>query len=255
MKTLIWNCRDLNSADSPTVPYLCWLVRKFSSNILFLMETKADSSLIARFSRVLGFLSFEVCNAVGLAGGLAPFWNGSVSLNVFHNSMNPITCKIVDVLEGQNYEWKLLFLYGSPYLNYRHEVWEKVVDMVDITRDDFVICGDFNQIENLEQKWGGLTSIPGSDEFSSWRMRLRITELPFIGPRYTWCNNRMGNDRIYERLDRVYGSKEWMHKQPNAISLNLPIMVSDHSPVLFLVNPAKPKKKSLIQLEAWCFDF
>lgn len=59
---------------------------------------------------------------------------------------------------------------------------------------------------------------------------------------------------VYERLDRVYGSEEWIHKHPNAITLNLPIMVSDHSPVLFLTNPSKPKKNSLIKLEAWCFD-
>lgn len=73
MKTLIWNCRGPNSADSPTIPYFCWLVRKFSLSIVFLMETKADSSLISKLSRTLGFPSYEVCNAVVLAGGLALF--------------------------------------------------------------------------------------------------------------------------------------------------------------------------------------
>lgn len=61
------------------------------------MEIKADSSLVAKLSRVLDFMSFEVCNAVGLAGGLALFWNGSMSLNIFYTSLNLIACKIVDV--------------------------------------------------------------------------------------------------------------------------------------------------------------
>lgn len=127
--------------------------------------------------------------------------------------------------------------------------------MLSGVREDFIICGDFNQVEFNEQKQGGLRIIQGREEFSSWRINLRINELPFVGPRFTWCNNRSNGDRIYERLDRVYGSEEWIHKHPNAVSLNLPIMVSDHSPIILFTNPQKPKRKSLIKIESWALNF
>lgn len=68
---MFWNCRGLNSADSPTIPYLIWLVHKFSPEVLFLMETKSDDNVISKVAKVLGFGNFLSCNAVGLAGGLA----------------------------------------------------------------------------------------------------------------------------------------------------------------------------------------
>lgn len=78
MKLLFWNCRGLNSADSPTVPFLCWLVRKFSSDMLFLMETKSESILISRITLLLGFSNFVSCDANGLPGDLGVFleWHG-----------------------------------------------------------------------------------------------------------------------------------------------------------------------------------
>lgn len=45
-----------------------------------------------------------------------------MSLSVYHTSLNLFACKILDVREGQNYQWKLLFLYGSPYLDFRQDV-------------------------------------------------------------------------------------------------------------------------------------
>ena len=37
--------------------------------------------------------------------------------------------------------------------------------------------------------------------------------------------------------------------------LNLPILVSDHSPVILLTSPTPARKKSPIKMEAWCLDF
>lgn len=71
----------------------------------------------------------------------------------------------------------------------------------------------------------------------------------------TWCNNRENEDRIYERLDRVYSSKEWLQDHPEAISFNFPIIIFDHSPISLNTNPMPPTKKSLIKVESWCLGF
>lgn len=59
---------------------------------------------------------------------------------------------------------------------------------------------------------------------------------------------------ICERLDRFYASEKWLHTFPDATTLNFPILVSDHSPMLLYTSPEKRRKKGTIEMEAWCFD-
>ncbi|XP_048493232.1 uncharacterized protein LOC125493762 [Beta vulgaris subsp. vulgaris] len=115
--------------------------------------------------------------------------------------------------------------------------------------------GDFNQVEYLNQKLGGSDHIPGKEQFSTWKSNLGLTELNYHGQHHTWCNNRSGIDRIYERLDRVYATEDWIHQKPEATVLNLPILISDHSPIVLLTSPLKPKIRTPIKMEAWCLDF
>ncbi|XP_057246955.1 uncharacterized protein LOC130589610 [Beta vulgaris subsp. vulgaris] len=82
-----------------------------------------------------------------------------------------------------------------------------------------------------------------------------LSELNFQGQSFTWCNNRLGNDRIYERLDRAYATENWMHKYSEATVLNLPILVSGHSPIIMLTSPLTYRRKSPIKMEAWCLGF
>ncbi|XP_010668115.1 uncharacterized protein LOC104885106 [Beta vulgaris subsp. vulgaris] len=115
--------------------------------------------------------------------------------------------------------------------------------------------GDFNQIEFLSQNSGGSDHIPGKEQFPVWRNLLRLSELSFHGQPFTWCNNRLESDRIYERLDRAYASEDWIHRHPEATLLILPILVSDHSPILLYTSPNKLRRKTQINLEAWCLGF
>ena len=146
-------------------------------------------------------------------------------------------------------------LYGSPYLESRGVVWEMISDYVNHNSLDTVIMGDFNQLEYLNQKMGGSEYIPGKEQFSLWKHQLNLSEIKFQGQNFTWCNNRSESERIYERLDRAYATESWLHRFSEAMILNMPILISDHSPILLITSPIKPKKKSPIKMEAWCFDF
>ena len=54
------------------------LSRKFSSNILFLSETKVNANRSLDNMPKLLFESFEYVNAIGLLGGLWLCWNSNV---------------------------------------------------------------------------------------------------------------------------------------------------------------------------------
>ena len=255
MRIMAWNCRGLKTADSPTIPFLGWIVRKFSPQILFLSETKSNASTINNLAMYLGFPSVATVDPINNAGGLAIFWCNDVNMEVGNSSTNHFACIINDVVDNFIYKWNLILLYGSPYIESRGEVWDRISHCLNQNSLDSVIIGDFNQVEFLSQKLGGSNFIPGKEQFSNWRSSMGLSEISFHGQPYTWCNNRSANDRIYERLDRAYATENWLHKNSEAMVLNLPILVSDHSPIILLTSPTPARKKTPIEMEAWCLDF
>uniref|UniRef100_A0A803MVI0 Uncharacterized protein n=1 Tax=Chenopodium quinoa TaxID=63459 RepID=A0A803MVI0_CHEQI len=64
-----------------------------------------------------------------------------------------------------------------------------------------------------------------------------------------------GQERIYEQLDRVLVSEDWLSSHPNAMVIHLPILVSDHSTIILETDPKKEKRKRGIKLESWSLYF
>ncbi|KAL2938022.1 LINE-1 retrotransposable element ORF2 protein [Bienertia sinuspersici] len=117
-----------------------------------------------------------------------------------------------------------------------------------------VILGDFNQIEFLDQKLGGTNYIPGASAFSSWRINLMLSELPFHGTKFTWCNNREKGDIIYERLDRGLANDSWRCLFPDAHIINYEILTSDHCAILLQTEAENRRRRRPYKLEAWCLN-
>uniref|UniRef100_A0A803MGK8 DUF4283 domain-containing protein n=1 Tax=Chenopodium quinoa TaxID=63459 RepID=A0A803MGK8_CHEQI len=69
-----WNCRGIGTADSPKVPYLSSLVRSFSVDIMFIMETLVAVDLAVQKLASLRFDGFYGVDSQGLSGGLVVFW-------------------------------------------------------------------------------------------------------------------------------------------------------------------------------------
>lgn len=70
--------------------------------------------------------------------------------------------------------------------------------------EKLVILGDFNQLENSNQKMGGNSIIPGAPAFTQWNVDCNLMDLPFYVVNFTSTNNRDNGDTIFERLDRAY---------------------------------------------------
>jgi len=53
-----------------------------------------------------------------------------------------------------------------------------------------------------------------------------------VGPRYTWCNNKVGSARILERLDRFLLNSLALQKIQIAMVRHLARLASDHCPIV-----------------------
>ncbi|KAL2897984.1 Transcription elongation factor SPT5 [Bienertia sinuspersici] len=176
-------------------------------------------------------------------------------MHVSHKCPNSFHCIISDYDVCSLHAYNLLLVSGSPYISERSHVWNQLSDILSSSNQPFVIQGDFNQIESLSHKWGGSSTTLGSGVFNNWLTTWNLIDIPYHRIPFTWCNNREGDDCVYERLDRVYVTQEWLHFYPKSINVNFPISLSDHSPILFDSQPMVGKRKSPIKMESWCLGF
>ncbi|KAL0015069.1 hypothetical protein SO802_002138 [Lithocarpus litseifolius] len=54
----------------------------------------------------------------------------------------------------------------------------------------------------------------------------------FSGPKFTWSNQRQITKLILDRLDRCFANPSWRVQFPKAVVTHLPMVFSDHYPVL-----------------------
>lgn len=65
------------------------------------------------------------------------------------------------------------------------------------------MCGYFNEILHANEKWGGNSR--RNEHMQGFQVVMdlcNLIDLGFVGPKFTWCNNREGEAGITERLDR-----------------------------------------------------
>lgn len=75
--------------------------------------------------------------------------------------------------------------------------------------------------------------------------------LGYNRPTYTWKNKRFNMVPTYERLDRFLANSKWCDVFPNTMVYNLPVMKSDHAPVLAILDAMPCKRNKPFRFENW----
>ncbi|XP_020686515.2 uncharacterized protein LOC110102504 [Dendrobium catenatum] len=71
-----------------------------------------------------------------------------------------------------------------------------------------------------------------------------LHDLGFLGPRFTWSNNKSGNSKILVRLDRELMNSEGLRMAPLATMKHLLRLASDHCPLLLNIAATIPRPGS-----------
>ncbi|XP_074266133.1 uncharacterized protein LOC141588599 [Silene latifolia] len=152
--------------------------------------------------------------------------------------------------------WYLVLFYGAPSVQLRSSVLDELEECISTLVHPFLIMGNFNQVEFGSDKLSmNPRPITGAIDFNILRIHNQLVDIPFKGPRYTWCNNREGPKRVYERIDRALGSKEWFTVFPDTGIKHYPIQISDHAPIELDLNLTKNISKKPYKLDAWVFSY
>ncbi|WOL14469.1 hypothetical protein Cni_G23249 [Canna indica] len=129
--------------------------------------------------------------------------------------------------------WVFLGIYTSNNIKRRKLLWD-LLSNLDLSNCPWLIAGDFNCIDNSEDKLGGNPFTFGSscNSFRSLCAEAGLIDLKFQGARFTWSNNRAGSKKIFARLDRAYANENWLSLYSKTLVFHLSRLTSDHRPIM-----------------------
>ncbi|KAL5819042.1 hypothetical protein ACOSQ4_022884 [Xanthoceras sorbifolium] len=194
------------------------------------METLSNKDRMEQLRLFLGFSGKLVVECVGRSGGLVLFWSDQLDINLLSFSLFHID---VSVSVVRSSPWRFTGFYGSPEASQRHNAWLLLNRLYGMSSLPWICGGDFNEILMDCEKDGGLPK--QRRLLFNFREALDacgLQDLGFEGPLFTWCNGRMGDAFVQERLDRYVCSRDWLSRFPASYVQHLDFWKSDHRPIL-----------------------
>lgn len=149
-------------------------------------------------------LQYEVMgqDAIGSAGGIAIFWNPNEIFFEEWVSMPRILTgvgRIVGMKERVIISW----VYGPRIPGERKNFIKNMKEIRRIYPDiEWIVGSDFNLIQCLEEKKGGIRKPDQYMEIFNDTIRyLRLVDIQTVNGVYTWNNRRGGKNQLASRLD------------------------------------------------------
>jgi hypothetical protein len=153
---------------------------------------------------------------------------------VLDKSEQSINCSIKSL--NNNFYWFHSFVYGANRGVDRQHLWTNLCSMKGkVGTNPWLICGDFNVVKTLEEKWGSNKLNSYEIEFGKCLNNLEVLDLTFSGCFYTWTNKSEEPQFVARKLDRVLANEYWMNYFGSTAVEFLAGGISDHSPVVITV--------------------
>lgn len=132
-------------------------------------------------------------------------------------------------LEDQT-QWWFTGVYGPHQDTEKEGFLEELREVRNYCTGPWVIGGDFNMIYSDEDKNNDNLNRAMMGRFRRFVNDKDLKEIPLIGRRYTWSNEREAPTLV--KLDRVLCTSEWEDLFPNCSLHSHATEISDHCPLI-----------------------
>jgi endonuclease/exonuclease/phosphatase family metal-dependent hydrolase len=231
--------------------HLARLLSSTKSQVCFISKTRNSSitraSLINRFNAYNAF----VVPALGQSGGLWLIWNDQVNVNIVDHSHHYIFVLCDSKLTSK--QFALVCIYGDPHHRVTNAIWDKVLHfVVDNSTLPTICMGDMNEIMHPREKSGpGTPDMHCINVFCDHVKQCGLIDLGYSGLAYTWCNKRFTSTPTFQRLDRALANADWCIEFPATTVYHLPMLRSDHAPILTMLHSNRARTNKPFCFENW----
>lgn len=160
------------------------------------------------------------------------FWDHEGNCRVIESDDQQITCEIQH--NQLPHKFISIYIYAKCRDHLKNPPWERLLHLSNLF-DGYPWCvvGDFNVIYSTNEKLGEIPyNIKKSFDFTTVKDGCGQMDLGYSGQKYTWSNNRGVIFRVWKRSDRVMVNDKWLALMPQTTNTHLPIVSSDHFPLL-----------------------
>ncbi|XP_075669679.1 uncharacterized protein LOC142639371 [Castanea sativa] len=177
------------------------------------------------------------------SGGLAMIWKEGKDIRFKSCSNSHIDVVVYDD-KGLN-PWRATGFYRHPNARKRNISWSLLETLKNQCDMPWVVFNDFNEIIHPDEKLGWAER--DVDQMRGFRDCLSVCglhDMGFVGSRFTWCNDRYGDQRTLVRLDCVVANEGWLARFSEVQVHHISMATSDHCLLaLFLRKKVPPKRK------------
>lgn len=138
-------------------------------------------------------------------------------------------------------------IYGPAHDEDKMNFLTEFAKIVSKAKYPLCLGGDFNIIRYCSEKNKHFSNNKFSDMFNIIINTYALRDLPLIGGKFTWSNNRA--DPTLEKLDKVLISDNWETEFPRCNIRKIPRYMSDHNPIIY------NSESNISHKECKCFSF
>lgn len=234
---LCWNIRGVRSKG--TMPHLSYLLTNHNIDILVLLEPLVDYTNLEQISKTLRF--DNSIHGGDINSKIWVLWKNHIAVDQILWHEQHLTCKVKK--QGCDIGILCSFIYAKCRRSQRMDLWDSLISIADSNSSPWLLGGDFNTITMQNEKKGlHPPDVNAIMDFNNFIMRAGLSDAGFTGHDYTWCNNRAGDDMVWERLDRFLINGTFIGSISSPQVTHLPRATSDHCPLLFEAGQNTPFK-------------
>ncbi|XP_020691079.1 uncharacterized protein LOC110105780 [Dendrobium catenatum] len=217
-----------------------------------MVETKINSFDRVSFVRMMGpAWDFFLLPSEGISSGIMILWKSNMASFSVVKTSDQCVIRVLNV--SNKGVWRITTVYGSEEAHKRRLLWECVQEHSQ-RKIPSIIGGDFNYILAPEDKKGARKFVfsQGPMDMIKFKNDNDYHEVGFVGPSFTWCNNKVGGGRILERLDRCILNSLAINKIQIAVVRHLARVASDQNPIVLMIFESVSRGRRCIRFEdAW----
>ncbi|XP_072953423.1 uncharacterized protein [Typha angustifolia] len=94
-----------------------------------------------------------------------------------------------------------------------------------------------------------------SSTFAKFVEEAGVCDLGYEGVLFTWCNNQLGDNQVWVRLDIALANTDWVRKYPRSRVVHLDRSTSDHAPLLVLVQSEPDSRRRPFRFELYWTEY
>jgi len=244
---LIWNVRGLN--DKACRDAVHQTVQFCQPALVCLQETKLSHISVHDVLSILGqaFQSFVYLPAQETRGGILVAWRNEVFTTECHCVLRH-SVSVKFRTDGENVWW-FSGIYG-PHLDAEKPAFlEELREVRSHCSGPWMLAGDFNMIYSAEDKNNDNVNRALMGRFRRFVNDMELKEIPLLGRRYTWSNERASPTLV--KLDRVLCTGDWEDIYPDCVLQSHATEMSDHCPLVLGLQDGVRGKRRLHFEKIW----